>query len=104
VLRKSRPRSTWARPNTGCRSLPSKCSPKNRRTGKSRPLSLAAGAYAYGASRAGYGTYTTPSGRTGTFYSPTIATIAQNNAAVQNEAIFAATVEKRNMPCCLRNR
>ncbi len=43
--------------------------------------------------------YTTPSGRTGTFYSPTAAAIAQSNAAAQNEAMFAATVEtgQRNM-------
>ncbi|MGY4352152.1 hypothetical protein ACVWXM_008645 [Bradyrhizobium sp. GM7.3] len=45
------------------------------------------------------GSYTTPSGRTGTFYSPTAAVIAQNNAAVQNETMIAATVETghRNM-------
>jgi len=60
---------------------------------------LAAGANAYGASRAGYGSYTTPSGRTGTFYSPTAAAIAQGNAAAQNDAMIAATVEtgQRNM-------
>lgn len=55
---------------------------------------LAAGANAYGASRAGYGTYTTPSGRTGTFYSPTAAAIAQGNAAAQNDAMISATVER----------
>src|SRR6202171_601648 len=56
-------------------------------------------ANAYSASRAGYGSYTTPNGRTGTFYSPTAAAIAQGNAAAQNEAMFAATVEtgQRNM-------
>ncbi len=48
----------------------------------------------YSASRAGYGTYTTPGGRTGTFYSPTAAAIAQNNAAVENGAMIAATVER----------
>jgi hypothetical protein len=60
---------------------------------------VAAAGNAYSASRAGYGSYTTPSGRTGTFYSPTAAAIAQKNAALQNEAIFAATVEsgQRNM-------
>ncbi|SFH82237.1 hypothetical protein [Bradyrhizobium sp. cf659] len=60
---------------------------------------LAAGANAYSAANAGHGSYTTPSGRTGTFYSPTAAVIAQNNAAVQNEAMIAATVEtgQRNM-------
>lgn len=60
---------------------------------------LAAGANAYRASRAGYGSYTTPSGRTGTFYSPTAAAIAQNNAAVQNEVMIANTIEngQRNM-------
>ena len=48
---------------------------------------------------AGHGSYTTPSGRTGTFYSPTAAAIAQNNAAAQNEAMVAATIEtgQRNM-------
>jgi hypothetical protein len=45
-------------------------------------------------SSAGYGSYTTPSGRTGTFYSPTANAIAQNNAAAQNEAMFAATIER----------
>jgi hypothetical protein len=60
---------------------------------------LAAGASAYGASQAGYGQYTTPSGRTGTFYSPTAAAIAQGNVAAQNDAMIAATVEtgQRNM-------
>jgi hypothetical protein len=60
---------------------------------------VAAAANSYSASRAGYGSYTTPSGRTGTFYSPTASAIAQNNAAYQNEAMFAATVEtgQRNM-------
>jgi hypothetical protein len=60
---------------------------------------VAGAANAYGASRAGYGSYTTPSGGSGTFYSPTAAAIAQNNAAVQNEAMFAVTVEtgQRNM-------
>ncbi|UPT83833.1 hypothetical protein HAP41_0000025820 [Bradyrhizobium barranii subsp. apii] len=40
-----------------------------------------------------------PSGRTGTFYSPTAAAIAQGNAAAQNDAMIAATVEtgQRNM-------
>lgn len=60
---------------------------------------VAAAGNAYSASRAGYGHYTTPSGRTGTFYSPTAAAIAQNNAAVQNETMVAATIEngQRNM-------
>jgi hypothetical protein len=60
---------------------------------------VAGAANAYSSSRAGYGSYTTPSGRTGTFYSPTAAAIAQNNAAVLNEAMFAATIEtgQRNM-------
>ena len=30
----------------------------------------------------------------GTYYSPTAAAIAQNNAAAQNEAMFAATIER----------
>jgi len=60
---------------------------------------VAAAGNAYSASRAGYGSYTTPGGHTGTFYSPTAAVIAQNNAAAQNEAMVAATVEngQRNM-------
>jgi hypothetical protein len=60
---------------------------------------VAAAGNAYGASQAGYGHYTTPGGRTGTFYSPTAAAIAQNNAAVQNETMVAATIEngQRNM-------
>jgi hypothetical protein len=60
---------------------------------------VAVAANSYSASRAGHGTYTTPGGRTGSFYSPTAAVIARGNAAAQNEAIFAATVEsgQRNM-------
>jgi hypothetical protein len=72
---------------------------KNRQVARAIFTGLAAGANAYGASQAGYGNYTTPSGRTGTFYSPTAAVIAQNNAAVQNEAMVSATIEtgQRNM-------
>ncbi|WP_407166601.1 hypothetical protein [Bradyrhizobium sp. ORS 111] len=72
---------------------------KNRQVAAALLTGLAAGANAYGASQAGYGHYTTPSGRTGTFYSPTAAAIAQNNASIQNEAMIAATVEtgQRNM-------
>lgn len=72
---------------------------KNRQVAAAILTGLAAGANAYGASRAGYGSYTTPGGRTGTFYSPTAAAIAQNNAAVQNEAMIANTIEngQRNM-------
>jgi hypothetical protein len=67
---------------------------KNRQVATAILAGVAGAANAYSASRAGYGSYTTPSGRTGTFYSPTAAAIAQNNAAVQNEAMFAATVER----------
>jgi hypothetical protein len=72
---------------------------KNRQVAAALLTGVAAGANAYSASRAGYGTYTTPSGRTGTFYSPTAAAIAQGNAAAQNDAMIAATVEtgQRNM-------
>ncbi|HKS18020.1 MAG TPA: hypothetical protein VJS63_02265 [Bradyrhizobium sp.] len=72
---------------------------KNRQVAMAILGGVAAAANSYSASRAGYGSYTTPSGRTGTFYSPTAAAIAQNNAATQNEAMFAATVEsgQRNM-------
>jgi len=72
---------------------------KNRQVAAAIFTGLAAGANAYGASQAGHGSYTTPSGRTGTFYSPTAAAIAQGNAAAQNEAMVAATVEtgQRNM-------
>jgi hypothetical protein len=66
---------------------------KNRQVAMAIIGGVAAAANSYSASRAGYGTYTTSRGRTGTFYSPTAAAIAQNNAAVQNEAIFAATIE-----------
>ena len=72
---------------------------KNRQVARAVLAGVAGAANAYSASQAGHGTYTTPSGRTGTFYSPTAAVIAQNNAAVQNEAMFAATIEtgQRNM-------
>ena len=67
---------------------------RNRQVAVAILTGVAGAANAYSASRAGYGSYTTPSGRTGTFYSPTAAAIAQNNAAAQNEAMFAATVER----------
>jgi hypothetical protein len=72
---------------------------KNRQVAAAIFTGLAVAGNAYGAAQAGHGHYTTPSGRTGTFYSPTAAVIAQNNAAVQNEAMIAATVEtgQRNM-------
>jgi len=67
---------------------------KNRQVGMAILAGVAGAANAYSASRAGYGSYTTPHGGTGTFYSPTAAAIAQNNAAAQNEAMFASTVER----------
>ena len=67
---------------------------KTRQVAAAILTGVAAGANAYGASRAGYGSYTTPSGRTGSFYSPTAAAIAQNTAAVQNEAMIAGTIER----------
>lgn len=67
---------------------------RNRQVAVAILTGVAGAANAYGASRAGYGSYTTPSGRTGSFYSPTAAVIAQNNAAAQNEAMIAATVER----------
>jgi hypothetical protein len=72
---------------------------KNRQIASAILAGVAGAANAYGASQAGRGSYTTPNGRTGTFYSPTAAAIAQGNAAAQNEAMFAATVEtgQRNM-------
>jgi hypothetical protein len=72
---------------------------KNRQVAAAILAGVAGAANAYSASRAGYGSYTTPNGKTGTFYSPTAAAIAQNNASVENEAMFAATVEngQRNM-------
>ena len=72
---------------------------RNRQVAMAILGGVTAAANSYSASRAGHGTYTTPSGRTGSFYSPTAAAIAQGNAAAQNEAIFAATVEsgQRNM-------
>lgn len=67
---------------------------KKRQVAMAVLAGVAGAANAYTASRAGYGSYTTPGGRTGTFYSPTAAAIAQNTAAVQNEAMFAATIER----------
>jgi len=72
---------------------------KNRQIAAAILTGVAAAGNAYSASHAGYGHYTTPSGRTGTFYSPTASVIAQNNAAYQNEAMIATTIEtgQRNM-------
>lgn len=57
-------------------------------------VEVSQGTNSYNASRAGYGTYTTPSGRSGTFYSPTATAIAQNTAAAQNDAMISATIEQ----------
>ncbi len=72
---------------------------KSRQVAAAILTGLAAAGNAYGASQAGHGNYTTAGGRTGTFYDPTAAAIAQNNAAAQNETMIAATVEagQRNM-------
>ena len=75
---------------------------RNRQVGRAILAGLAAGANAYGASQAGYGTYSattvTPRGgmytTTGTYYSPTANAIAQNRAAAQNEAMISATIER----------
>ena len=72
---------------------------KNRQVAAAILTGLAVAGNSYSAANAGRGSYTTPSGRTGTFYSPTAAAIAQGNAAAQNEVMVAATVEtgQRNM-------
>jgi len=72
---------------------------KNRQIAAAILTGVAAAGNSYSASRAGYGSYTTSSGRSGTFYSPTAAVIAQNNATIQNEAMISATIEtgQRNM-------
>jgi hypothetical protein len=72
---------------------------KNRQIAAAVLTGVAAAGNAYSASQAGYGHYTTPSGRTGTYYSPTANVIAQNNAAIQNDAMISATIEtgQRNM-------
>ncbi|MGY4356303.1 hypothetical protein ACVWZ3_007149 [Bradyrhizobium sp. i1.3.6] len=72
---------------------------KSRQVAAAVFTGLAAAGNAYSASQAGYGHYTTSGGRTGTFYSPTAAAIAQGNANAQNEAMISATVEagQRNM-------
>lgn len=67
---------------------------KSRQVAAAILTGVAAGANAYGASRTGHGHYTTPSGRIGTFYSPTAAAIAQNTAAAQNDAMISATIER----------
>ncbi|MDB5627284.1 MAG: hypothetical protein JWR73_3086 [Tardiphaga sp.] len=67
---------------------------RNRQVAAAILTGVAGAANSYGASRAGYGSFTTPGGRTGTFYSPTAAAIAQGNAAAQNEAMVAATIER----------
>lgn len=67
---------------------------RNKQVGRALLAGLAAGANAYGASQAGHGSYTTPRGGTGTFYSPVAAQIAQNRAAYQNEAMISATIEQ----------
>jgi hypothetical protein len=67
---------------------------QNRQVAAAILVGVAGAANSYSASRAGHGTYVTPNGRVGSFYSPTAAVIAQNNAAVQNEVMVAATIER----------
>jgi hypothetical protein len=55
---------------------------KNRQVANAILVGVAGAANAYSASRAGYGSYTTPSGRSGTFYSPTANAIAQLEQSV----------------------
>src|SRR4030088_2303992 len=64
---------------------------KNRQVAMAILTGVAGAANAYSASRAGYGSYTTPSGRTGTFHSPTAPARSQNNAPPQNQALCAAS-------------
>ena len=72
---------------------------KNRQVAAAILTGVAAVGNSYSASQAGYGRYTTPSGRTGTYYSPTANAIAQGNAAAQTDAMISATIEsgQRNM-------
>lgn len=77
---------------------------KSRQIAAAILTGVAAGANAYGASRAGYGNYSAttygPRGTsvtTGTFYNPTAAAIAQGNATAQNEAMISATIERGQM-------
>ena len=51
---------------------------RSRQIMSAAPTGVAAAGNAYSASRAGYGNYTTPTGRTGTFSSPTAAVIAKD--------------------------
>jgi hypothetical protein len=68
---------------------------KNRQVTNAFLVGVAGVTNSYSASRAGYGGYTTPNGRSGTFYSPMANVVAQNNAAAQNEAMFAALLLPR---------
>ena len=72
---------------------------RNRQIAAAILTGVAVAGNAASAAQAGRGSYTTPSGKTGTFYSPTAAAIAQNNAAVQNDVMISATIEtgQRNM-------
>jgi hypothetical protein len=67
---------------------------KSRQVAAAILTGVAAAANSYSASRAGYGTYTTPRGHVGSFYSPTAAAIAQGNANAQNEAMISTTIEQ----------
>lgn len=74
---------------------------RNRQIASAVLTGLSVGANAYSASRAGYynntSTVSTPRGTyqvTTTGYSPTAAAIAQSNAAAQNEALIASTIEQ----------
>ena len=74
---------------------------KNRQFAAAVLTGVAAAGNAYSASRAGYGNYTAtttgPRGTyttTGTYYNPTAAAVAQGNAAAQNDAMIASTIER----------
>lgn len=67
---------------------------KNKQVARAILVGVAGAANSYSASQAGYGHYRTSRGNHGTYFSPTANVIAQQNAAIQNEAMVAATVEQ----------
>ena len=66
---------------------------KSRQVAAAILVGVAGAANAYGASRAGHGSYTNSRGQHRSFYNPVASAIAQDRAAAQNEAMIAATIE-----------
>ena len=72
---------------------------KNRQVARAVLAGMSVAANSYSASRAGYGSYTTPSGRSGTFYSPTAAANIVRTSCRLNPAIVRGARPTSKIDC-----